>query len=284
VTAAGQVLLRHLSSANGIDTTAAIWFHAGRMPGLRTLGSAVLSILVVGLGASLGREGAPKQAGAVFANWFSDWTKLSDEQRRLLVACGAGAGMAAAYGVPLGGALFALEVLRGALALRYILPALFCSVIAAATAWTMLPDVAVYQFPVSPATGPVLLLCGLCGVVAGLFSVVYVRLITAAERNKPRGRLRIVAPVAGLALLGLVATRFPELLGNGRDISQLLFLGESALPLAGVLALLKPAAILLCVGTGVPGGLFTPSLTCGALLALSSRTRPLSCSLARLTV
>src|SRR5579863_1082883 len=55
VTGAGQVLLRRLSSANGIDTTAAIWFYAGRMPGWRTLGSAVLSILVVGLGASLGR-------------------------------------------------------------------------------------------------------------------------------------------------------------------------------------------------------------------------------------
>jgi CIC family chloride channel protein len=266
VTGAGQVLLRRLSSANGIDTTAAIWFHAGRMPAVRTLGSAILSILVVGLGASLGREGAPKQAGAVFANWFSDWTKLSDEQRRLLVACGAGAGMAAAYGVPLGGALFALEVLRGALALRYILPALFCSGLAAATAWTMLPDVATYHFPVSPATGPALLLCGLCGILAGLFSVVYVRLVTMAERNKPRSWFRIVAPIVGLTVLGLAATRFPELLGNGRDISQLLFLGESTLSLAGVLALLKPAAILLCVGAGVPGGLFTPSLTCGALL------------------
>ena len=266
VTGTGQVLLRRLSSANGIDTTAAIWFYAGRMPAVRTLGSAVLSILVVGLGASLGREGAPKQAGAVFANWFSDWTRLSDEQRRLLVACGAGAGMAAAYGVPLGGALFALEVLRGALALRYILPALFCSGLAAATAWTMLPDAPTYHFPVSPATGPTLLLCGLCGAAAGLFSVVYVRLVTRAERNKPKSRLRIVAPIVGLTLLGIAATRFPELLGNGRDISQILFLGASPLSQAGVLTLLKPAAILLCVGAGVPGGLFTPSLTCGALL------------------
>jgi H+/Cl- antiporter ClcA len=76
------------------------------------------------MGASLGREGAPKQAGAVIANVLSDKAALSDEQRRLLVACGAGAGMAAAYGVPLGGALFALEVLRGMLALRLVLPAL----------------------------------------------------------------------------------------------------------------------------------------------------------------
>ena len=106
LTGVGQVLLKQLSSGNGIDTTEAIWFHAGRMPALRTLGSAVLSIFAVGMGASMGREGAPKQAGAVFANFFADAAILSDEQRRLLVACGAGAGMAAAYGVPLGGALF----------------------------------------------------------------------------------------------------------------------------------------------------------------------------------
>src|SRR3984957_7868372 len=66
----GQLILKQLSSGNGIDTTAAIWFHAGRMPALRTLGSAVLSVIIVGLGVSLGREGAPKQAGAVFANFF----------------------------------------------------------------------------------------------------------------------------------------------------------------------------------------------------------------------
>jgi H+/Cl- antiporter ClcA len=86
----------------------------------------VLSVIIVGLGISLGREGAPKQAGAVFAKFFSDKGRLSDEQRRLLVACGTGAGMGAAYGVPLGGALFALEVMRGKLALRFVLPALFC--------------------------------------------------------------------------------------------------------------------------------------------------------------
>ena len=110
VTGAGQMLLTRLPSGSGIDITEAIWFRAGRLPPLRTISSAVLSIIVVGMGVSLGREGAPKQVGAVFANLCSDRARLSDEQRRLLVACGAGAGMAAAYGVPLGGALFALEV------------------------------------------------------------------------------------------------------------------------------------------------------------------------------
>ena len=101
----GQLVLVRLSSGNGIDITSAIWFSAGRLPVVRTLGSAALSVVVVGMGASLGREGAPKQAGAVVADLISDKARLSDEQRRLLVACGAGAGMAAAYGVPLGGAL-----------------------------------------------------------------------------------------------------------------------------------------------------------------------------------
>jgi H+/Cl- antiporter ClcA len=265
-TGAGQILLRRLTTANGIDTTAAIWFYAGRMPALRTLGSAVLSILVVGLGASLGREGAPKQAGAVLANWFSNWARLSDDQRRLLVACRAGAGMAAAYGVPLGGALFALEVLRGALALRYILPGLFCSGLAAATAWTMLPDAPTYRFPTYPSSASILVICAICGVIAGFFSVGYVRLITIAERSKPTSWWRVIAPVIGLCGLGLAATRFPELLGNGKDISQLLFVGATTFPLAAALCVLKPVAIFACVRTGVPGGLFTPSLTCGAFL------------------
>ncbi|MGC2660332.1 MAG: chloride channel protein, partial [Bryobacteraceae bacterium] len=150
LTGIAQVLLRKLASGNDIDTTAAIWFHAGRVPSLRTLASATLSVILVGMGISLGREGAPKQAGAVFANFLSDLTRLSDDQRRLLVACGAGAGMAAAYGVPLGGALFAIEVVRGALALRFILPALLCSAIATAVSWIFLPNAPTYSLPADP--------------------------------------------------------------------------------------------------------------------------------------
>lgn len=266
LTGIAQVILRKLASGNDIDTTAAIWFHAGKVPALRTLGSATLSVIVVGMGVSLGREGAPKQAGTVFANFFSDLTRLSDDQRRLLVACGAGAGMAAAYGVPLGGALFAIEVVRGALALRFILPALLCSCVATATAWTILPNARTYLLPAYPEFHLSLLFAILCGAAAGPFSVFYVRAVRWAEGHKPSGWQRIVRPILGLGLLGFAATRFPQILGNGRDISELLFSGAVPLTLAAILLLLKPAAILLCIGSGVPGGLFTPSLTSGALL------------------
>ncbi len=234
--------------------------------GVRTLGSAILSVLVVGMGASLGREGAPKQAGAVFANFFAGRARLSDEQRRLLVACAAGAGMAAAYGVRLGGALFALEVMRGMLALRYVLPALLTSVVATGVAWIVLPDAPTYVIPSYSSSPSVVVWALLAGPIAGLFSVAYVRLLTRAERQKPRDWLRIVTPVLALGFLGVVSIWFPQLLGNGMDISQLCFSSAAAPGLMAILMILKPAATAMCVRSGVPGGLFTPSLTAGALL------------------
>ncbi len=266
VTGAGQIILRRLSSGNGIDTTAAIWFYAGRMPAWRTLGSALLSVVIVGMGASLGREGAPKQAGAVIANFFSDRVRLSDEQRRLLVACAAGAGMSAAYGVPLGGALFALEVMRGVLALRYVLPALIASVVAAAVSWVALPDAPTYMIPAYSSSTSSVVWALLAGPIAGVVSVGYVRAVTWADRNKPQGWRRLMAPLLGLGLLGVVSIWFPQVLGNGKDVSQLAFTNQVAPALLLMLLALKPAATVLCVRSGAPGGLFTPSLTVGALL------------------
>jgi H+/Cl- antiporter ClcA len=72
--------------------------------------------------------------------------------------------------------------------------------------------------------------------------------------------------VVVLGLLGLVSIRFPQVLGNGRDISQLAFAGQVAPGLLLVLLVLKPAATVMCIRAGAPGGLFTPSLTAGAML------------------
>ena len=266
-TGVGQLLLVRLTSGNGIDITSAIWFSAGRLPMLRTLGSALLSVVVVGMGVSLGREGAPKQAGAVAANVLSDRVRLSDEQRRLLVACGAGAGMAAAYGVPLGGALFALEVLRGTLALRLVLPALVASLVATSISWLILPDAPTYLIPIFSNSPGVMAWALAIGPIAGVVAVGYVRSIAWADRNKPTGWKKVAAPVLALGLLGLVSIKLPQLLGNGRDLSQLLFSNGIRAPLLLLMLLFfKPLATWLCLGSGTPGGLFTPSLTFGALL------------------
>jgi H+/Cl- antiporter ClcA len=264
---AGQIILRRLASGNSIDITEAITHFAGRLPALRTLGSATLSVIVVGMGASLGREGAPKQVGAVIANALSDKVALSDEQRRLLVACGAGAGMAAAYGVPLGGALFAVEVLRGVLALRTILPALLASTAATGIAWLLkVPNEPTYMIPSYSLSTSIIGWSIVAGPIFGVVSVGFVRAIAWADRNKPTGRWRLVAPIGALGLLGALSIAFPQLLGNGKDIAELAFTNKVALPLLLMLLVLRPLATVLCLGSGVPGGLFTPSLAMGALL------------------
>lgn len=174
--------------------------------------------------------------------------------------------MAAAYGVPLGGALFALEVLRGMLAWRLVLPALLTSVVASATSWLVLPNAPSYELPHFDGSFANLALAVLVGPIAGLVSVLFVRVIALADRYRPKSRWRLVAPVLVLGLLGLVSIPCPPLLGNGKDIAQLAFADQILFALLLALLLLKPAATVLCLGSGVPGGLFTPSLALGALL------------------
>ena len=266
ITGAGQWLLTRLTTGNGIEITAAIWFQAGRVPALRTLGSAVLSIVIVGMGAPLGREGGPKQFGAVFGNLASDLQKLSDDERRLMVAIGAGAGMAAVYSVPLGGALFALEVLRGALALRLVMPALTASLIAVQTASLVIPNAPLYTVPGYVISPDVYLWVIVASPFIGLWSVLFVRAIAWADRARPSGWLRLVAPPAVFAAVGLLSIVFPELLGNGQDLAQLLF-GHPLAPFAlAALFLLRPLATVASAASGAPGGLFTPSLAAGALI------------------
>jgi H+/Cl- antiporter ClcA len=174
--------------------------------------------------------------------------------------------MAAAYGVPLGGALFALEVLRGELALRLVLPALVTALIATAVSWAVLPDAPTYAIPVYTSSISAMIWALVAGPIAGLVSVAYVRTIAFADRNKPQGLRRLFVPVIALGLLGILSIRYPQLLGNGKDIAQLAFLGQLAPALLLVLFVLKPLATVLCLGSGAPGGLFTPSLALGALL------------------
>jgi H+/Cl- antiporter ClcA len=265
LTVTGQLLLTRLSSGNGIDITTAIWFQAGRLPTLRTVGSAVLSIIIVGMGAPLGREGGPKQVGAVFGNLFSNLEKLSDERRRLMVAIGAGAGMAAVYSVPLGGTVFALEVLRGALALRLVLPALAAAVVATKTASFVVPNGPLYTIPVYDISLESYVWALIASPFIGLWSVVFVRAIAWADHARPSDWRRLVAPPAVFAVVGLLSILFPELLGNGQILAQLLFQQPLAPLVLASLAPLRPLATVASVASGAPGGLFTPSLAAGAL-------------------
>jgi H+/Cl- antiporter ClcA len=168
--------------------------------------------------------------------------------------------------VPLGGALFALEVLRGALALRFVLPAVVTTLVATEVSWAFLPDVPLYVIPAYHGSLSSIAWALLAGPIAGLVSVLYVRSVAWADRHKPTGWRRVWAPVVALGVLGAVSIPLPQLLGNGRDMAELAFTGGIGPLLLLALVLLRPAATILCLGSGAPGGLFTPSLAVGAAL------------------
>jgi H+/Cl- antiporter ClcA len=252
------------------EATAAMWFSDGRLPFVRTLSRGVLSIFLVGMGASLGREAAPKQTGAAIGSLLGHWLRLSPTECRLLVASGTGAGMGAVYNVPFGGALFGIEVLLGTLKLPLLPPVLLCSLVATCVSRFWLPDERVYTAPATHFLHPSQLVwAALAGPVAGFLSVFYVRAISWADSRKPHGRWwLLILPVVTFASLGALAVLFPQILGNGKDLVQLTFVGNGAPALLVCLLILKPLATVACLGTGAPGGLFTPTMTVGAVLGI----------------
>lgn len=272
IVGAGVLALRRLPSSGGGEISESLWLHEGRMSFVPSVARGVLSIVTVGMGVSLGREAAPQLAGAATASRFADWSALPLWQRRLLVASGAGAGMAAVYNVPLGGALFALEVLLGTLSLPLVLPALVTSVIATVVAWITLGTAPTYAVPSYGVHASQLVWAALMGPVAGLAAVIWVRVIARANTLRPRRWGRFLAPLIVFSILGAVAIPYPQLLGNGLDIVQAASVGGLSLGLLAVLFALKPLATAACLGSGSPGGLFTPTLTVGVLIAAIAGT------------
>ncbi len=264
--AGGGILLRQKVAGHGGGLADAIWFRSGEFPLFKTLSRAVLTILVVGMGASLGREGALKQSGASIASSLSDWLHLSSPQRRLLAACGAAGGFAAAYNVPFGGALFGLEVLLGVLSIELAGPVLLTSAVATLTSRLVLPNSVTYTIPQYSSNVALIAWSFAFGPILGLIGAVFVKAFARMEAIEPKGINRVWMPIAVLAGLGVLAIRLPQLLGNGKDIVHMALLGDIPLNLLFVLPILKFLSTGMCLGAGAPGGLFTPTLCVGALI------------------
>ena len=253
-------------SRHSNELEATIWFRDGVLAPIRTTIRAIFSIVVVGLGASLGREAAPKQAGALIGSLLATWRELPPSQHRLLAACGAGGGIAAVYNVPFAGALFLLEVLLGSLSMRLVAPAFVATLTATGTGWLLLPNEPTYKVPEMSLSLGLVIWAALLGPVAGVASAWFVKLIAFVGIHKPKGAMVIPTALGVFAALGALAIPFPQLLGNGKDAVELAALDKLALPLMVTLAILKPLVTAACLGSGAPGGLFTPTLTVGALL------------------
>ncbi|WP_175557378.1 chloride channel protein [Raineyella antarctica] len=233
---------------------------------------AMLQILVVGSGASIGREGAPRQTAAVLADLVRRRLGVDEPFGRIVLAAAAGAGLAAVYNVPTAGALFALEVLLRTRAPRAVATAVAMSAIATVTAWPVVGREAVYAF--APAASPDLATLAWLLVampLAALLGHGFDTLRDGATRRRPSPgwRLPVMIGSAG-TVVGALSILLPELPGNGKDIMQVAFAGQGGLLFLAVMVVLKPLATTLYIRAGAVGGLLTPALATGAALGAAA--------------
>ena len=239
-----------------------------KMPIFSTCVNAVLQIVTVGLGSPLGREVAPREVGASLAGYISDRFRLSAENRRIMIACGAGAGLAAVYNVPLGGALFTIEVLLGSFALPAMVPALATAVIATLVAWIGLGNELIYSVP-SLAISPSLVVWSIvAGPAFGMAAYAFLRMVRFARKAAPRDWRLIVGCGLVAPAIGLLAIRFPQLLGNGKGMVQMGLENALGINFAAILFCLKLVVTVAALRAGMRGGLLTPGLALGGTLGI----------------
>ncbi|MBR0648496.1 chloride channel protein [Roseomonas terrae] len=238
---------------------------SARMPAGATLAHVLLQIATVALGSPLGREVAPRELGALLAAGVARRLGITGEELRILVACGAGAGLAAVYNVPLGGTVFIMEVLLRSFAPVVAVPAMAASVIGACVAWVGLGDVYQYDLQRIGISASLVAWAVAAGPALGAGAWVFARLAERARAAAPEDARIIPFCLLVFAAIGVLAMAFPQLPGNGKGPIQLGLEGDLGLRLAAMLLVLKVLATLAALRAGAAGGLLTPGMSIGAL-------------------
>lgn len=238
-----------------------------RVPLVKLIASAV----TIGSGGSAGREGPIAQIGAGFASLLSSVLKLSEHDRRILVICGAGAGIGSIFRAPLGGALFSAEVLyRQDFETEALLPAFIASVIGFGVYSIFEGTRPIFEIPsLMPPLDPLSLLSYiLLGFISGVFAVIYVKTFYGLKFNV-FDRMPIpnhVKPAIGGLVVGLIALVVPQATEMGYGWLQLAMWNKIPFMLLIVVAVTKILTTSFTISSGGSGGVFAPSLVIGGML------------------
>lgn len=226
------------------------------------------SWLAIAGGGSIGREGPLIQFGGALGNFISDRMKVTDAQKRVLVAAGVAAGFTAAYNTPLAAVLFVVEVVTITLAVDSLIYVLVATAISTAILRAVVGGGPIYgERAFAIESNWELLAHALLGLGAGIVAYGFQRLLAGGEWLAERSRLPqpFRAALGGLGV-GALAIVLPEVAGNGYEPLNRVLDGEYALGLIAVLLFAKAVATTSSVSSGSPGGVFTPSLFIGGAL------------------
>lgn len=249
------------------DYMEAITLSDGRIRVRASLTRALSSALSVASGASIGREAPMVQLAALSGSLLGRWRKLPRQRLRLLVACGAAAGISAAYNAPIAGALFVAEIVLASFAIEALGPLIVASVVANLTVHQFFGMAPLYRMPdFELALGlNALPFVGLA-LLAGLTAPLYLRTLALARRPFARiGPLWLRLGLGGLAV-GALSVFEPGVWGNGYSVVNAILQGGWLWPALLAILAFKLAATAASTGSGAVGGVFTPTLFVGAVL------------------
>ena len=268
---AGLVLFFGMRWRGGVTTAdymEAVVLGDGKISTRRSLVKCLSAMFTIASGGSIGREGPLVQLSSLVASAAGRWRHWSTPRLRLLVGCGAAAGIASAYNAPIAGALFVAEIVLGSVAMEFFGPLVFSSVIATLTVRGFIGSDPIYAIPHFQLNSnweilPYLLL----GLFAGAAAPWFLRLLRASERLAGRVPVPVfLKMLVGGLIVGTLAVFHPEVCGNGYSTVNTILAGSRTWQIVAVILVFKVIATAATFGSGAVGGVFTPTLFVGASL------------------
>ncbi|PLC53084.1 chloride channel protein [Pollutimonas nitritireducens] len=261
-------LASRMGSGAHSDYMEAVALGDGRLSMRQGLLRSLSSLFTVASGGSIGREGAMVHMAALSASAIGRFTSFGTSRLRLLVACGAAAGVASAYGAPIAGALFVAEIVLGTMTMQSFGPLL----VAAASANIVMRMTGHYETTYAMADIPEIpgmevLPFVLLGGLAGLGAPMFLKFLDISRRwFKSTGLPLPMRLALGGTLLGLLLMVVPEVAGNGYSVVSSLLHTTWTWYAVVLILICKVVATALTVGSGAVGGVFTPALFVGGAI------------------
>ncbi len=257
----------------------AIYYKGGIIRPIVALVKSVASAIAIGTGAAVGREGPIIQIGSALGSTLGQVVKMRAGQRIILVAAGAGAGIAATFNTPIGGVMFAIELMMPEVSVRTFLPVALATGTATFIGRFFFGPQPAFDVPhLAPLSANISSALALClytllGAITGVAAAGFVRGLHLAEDLFEKIKGNYIRHVLGMLLVGILIYALQQGFGHyyvegvGYSTVQAILLGQlTAIGLLILLFLCKVLATSLSLGSGSSGGIFSPSLFMGATI------------------
>lgn len=268
----GLLVYKFAPEAEGSGTNSVIHaFHKqkGKIKPVVPVVKFLASIFTIGTGGSAGKEGPIAQVGAGIGSYIADKFWLSEQERKVLLMAGMGAGIGAIFKAPIGGALFSIEVMyRKDMESEGVVATIISSIIgysvyASFDGWDSIFTFGNLSFD-KPYELPMYILLAL---LLGLAGIIYSKVFEKTESLIAKVSIpRYLKPALGGLAVGIIGFFYPAVLGSSYGSLQAALNGNLTLGFMLFLAFIKAVATVFTINSGGSGGVFAPSLVIGGLL------------------